>query len=321
MSISQSTVQFDLLEVIRIPLRRPDNGGRHANYGSAAKISKGDGRLIKDKLCSKFPETFPLLKTVYDGEKFMFSSVKLTIGEFKVENIREGGPKYNFKINSVENLGLSQLDGYLKARELDDDDDLGCGLIASRGFQHSRKPTTQGLVVCVDYSVLSSQKPVSVLDYLEKILQVNFDKIDPLNSTDREKVEKALRDLEVNVIHRQTDQKYKIAGVTLYPSNDLKFKIKKKNQSKEVMLIDYYLETYKEIEYRNLPCLDVSRNSNNYIPIEFCVLAERQRNPKEDLQHSVRKMKNIAMPDPLERMELICKAAEAKNGPHGYVKL
>ncbi|KAF6163373.1 hypothetical protein GIB67_041254 [Kingdonia uniflora] len=336
MNISQSTVQSDLLEVIR----RPDNGGIHG--------------IPIQLFVNHFPVTFNNSSIIFKYNVDLKPDEQSKLANYgssakiSKENIREEGPKYNFKINSVEDVELSQLDGYLKgnflpnprnilhgldlvmkenltkhmisfrrgfySRELDD---FGRGLIASRGFQHSLKPTKQGLVVCVDYSVLSSQKPVSVLEYLEKILQVNFNKIDPLNSTDREKVEKALKDLEVKVIHRQTDQNYKIAGVTLYPSNDLKFKIKKKNQSKEVRLIDYYMETYKEIEYKNLPCLDVSRNSNNYIPIEFCVLAERQRYLKEYLQHSVRKMKNIAMPDPLERKELICKAVEAKNGPHG----
>lgn len=47
-----------------------------------------------------------------------------------------------------------------------EEEDLGMGITASRGFQPRLHATSQGLTMCLNYSVLPFQKRMSVIDFL-----------------------------------------------------------------------------------------------------------------------------------------------------------
>ncbi|CAI9788027.1 unnamed protein product [Fraxinus pennsylvanica] len=168
-------------------------------------VSKSDLRLIREKLFSSGDSRFPLLKTAYDGEKNIFSAVTLPTGEFKVE-LSDGEDSkirsYLFTIKFVNELKLSKLKDYLMGNlsniprdilqgmdlVMKDNpsrnripvgqsfyspnyragDDLQHGLAAYRGFQQSLRPTSQGLTLCLDYSVLAFRKPLPVLEFLKE---------------------------------------------------------------------------------------------------------------------------------------------------------
>ena len=91
------------------------------------------------------------------------------------------------------------------------EDDLGRGITASKGIKHTMKPTSQGLALCLDYSVLPLRKRMPVIDFLKEHIQ-GFN----LNNfrTFRRQVEGALKGLKVTVTHRTTSQKFKIKGLT-----------------------------------------------------------------------------------------------------------
>ena len=71
----------------------------------------------------------------------------------------------------------------------------------------------------------------------------------------------------------------------------------------------------------DIPCLDLSKNNRmNYVPMEFCVLAEGQVYPKENLdRNAALLLKEISLAKPRERQRNICGMVRSKDGPCGYV--
>ncbi|KAK2970377.1 hypothetical protein RJ640_017979 [Escallonia rubra] len=214
------------------------------------------------------------------------------------------------------------------SREFKRDDDLHCGVAAFKGFQQSIKPTAQGLALCLDYSVMPFRKRISVLDFLQEHVW-GFKELLTGNSGRNElkllrrPVTKALRHLKVTVIHRATKQKFTIAGLSDFNARDLSFAIEDpegKHPPREIGLVSYFREKYnKEITYKDIPCLDLGKNNRkNYVPMEFCILAEGQRYPKDDLDKNARQLlKNISLAQPKQRKNVICEMLRAEDGPCG----
>lgn len=326
-------------------------------------VQKSELRSIREKLFADDPTRFPLQKTAYDGEKNIFSAVPLPSGHFKVElSDGEGEDRkcrsYVFTIQLVNEVRLSKLKSYLNAevmdipreilqsmdlvmkenpsrhritfgrssypREYRRGDDLRCGVAAFRGFQQSLKPTSQGLAMCLDYSVMALRKRMPVIDYLKENVP-GFRGVHDVWLMIGD-VTKALKGLKVTVIHRITKQKYTVAGLTKVSARELSFDLEDpegKDPPMKVGLLSYFLEKYhKDIEYKDIPCLDVGKNKRkNYLPMEFAVLAEGQRYQKDQLSKvsntALPLFRNISMPPPKERKETICEMVRSNDGPCG----
>ncbi|WCJ28469.1 Argonaute family protein [Euphorbia peplus] len=324
-----------------------------------AKVSKSDLAEIRKKLFTDTSSEFPLSMTAYDGEKNVFSAVPLPTGKFKVE-FSEGEDmkyrSYTFTIKYVSELRLCKLKNYLCGKLLsiprdilqgmdvvmkenptsqmtavgrsfhpknpNEKDDLGYGIAASRGFQHSLKPTYQGLAMCLDYSVLAFRKRLPVLDFLAQHIR-GFNLSNFRNF--RRDVEHVLRGLKVTVVHRITKQRYTIVGLTKDNARNLTFPSVEPNgqtASRRLNLVEYFREKYCDIEYKDIPCLDLSRNNRiNYVPMEFCVLVEGQIYPKENLDRLDRNsavfLKQMSLAHPGERQRIICDMVRDKDGPCG----
>lgn len=322
--------------------------------GRPAKLTKPLLSRIRKKLFTDDPQ-LPLLMTAYDGEKNIFSAVRLPEGEFKVD-LSEGEDSkagtYIFSIKLVNELKLCKLRDYLSRKtysiprdilqgmdvvmkenpvmhmipigrsfhpyESCPEDDLGYGFTASRGIQYSLKPTYQGLSLCLDYSVLAFRKKMPVLEFLSVHIQ-GFN----VNSFRRFRydVEQALRNLKVNVTHRRTKQKYVIVGLTQDDTRNVSFPDANDPQER-VRIVDYFREKYeKNIRYLDIPCLDFSTNNRmNYVPMEYCVIAEGQIYPKDNLDRQAAfLLKKISLAEPHERQSKICDMVQSKDGPCGYV--
>ncbi|KAJ7966177.1 Argonaute family protein [Quillaja saponaria] len=327
------------------------------DIGCIKKISKAELSVIREKLFSDNPTQFPLSMTAYDGEKNIFSAIPLPVGPFEVKVSEGEGAKsysYVFTIQLVSKLKLCKLKDYLSGRLLSiprdilqgmdlvmkenpvrrtisvgrsfyprNHLDIGHGIIASRGFQHSLKPTSQGLALCLDYSVLAFRKRMPVLDFLKEHIDgfsVNeFRKF-------REDIEEALKGLKVTVTHRRTKQKYTIARLTskdtrflTFPVEDPHDKNPPKKDGPEIKLLDYFQEKYmKDIEYKDIPSLKFVGNRRNFVPMEFCVLVEGQRYPKEYLDGDAAFMlKKMSLAQPRERKSFICNMVQSDDGPCG----
>lgn len=312
-------------------------------------------RSIKDKIFSQNSNNFPVDVVAYDGEKNIFSAVELPVGEFRLE-VSEG-EAYMFTIKEVSRLELFRLKEYIGGRisyiprdilqgmdlvmkenpskyrisvgrsfyckNYREGDDLKCGVAAYRGFYHSLKPTSQGLALCLDYSVLAFRKPMPVLDFLKENIE-DFRGVDDVLRL-REEVTMALKGLKVTVTHRITKQKYTILGLTKDSTRELTFPLLDPDSQaspQQIRVVDYFEEKYgKNIKYLNIPCLDCGKPGKpNQIPMEFCVLVEGQRYAKEQLDKDrAGFLKRISLADPAERKSIILEMVQAEDGPCGYV--
>ncbi|KAK7331235.1 hypothetical protein VNO77_25454 [Canavalia gladiata] len=326
--------------------------------GQPQKLSKSDLSMIREKLFSDDPERLPLEMTAHDGAKNIFSVVPLPEETFTVE-ISEGEDEktisYSVTLTLVNKLRLRKLMDYLRGHALSIPrdilqgmdvvvkenparctisvgrhfyptnpplvmKDLRHGVIAVGGYQHTLKPTSQGLSLCVDYSVLAFRKQMSVLDFLhERIDNFKLDEFDNF----RKCVEEALIGVKVNVTHRKSKKKYIIFRLTPMITRYVTFPIDNAggwSPSKDVSLISFFKDKYgKDIVYKDIPCLDLGKdNKKNYVPMEFCVLIEGQRYPKERLDGvAVKTLKAMSLAHPNERECAIQKMVQSSDGPCG----
>ncbi|XVF40028.1 hypothetical protein PTKIN_Ptkin01aG0079600 [Pterospermum kingtungense] len=321
--------------------------------GRPVKLSKTLLSMIRKKLFTDNPSQLPLLMTAYDGEKNIFSAVRLPEGEFRVE-LSDGedtrSRNFIFTIKLVNELKLCKLKDYLTKNvssiprdilqgmdvvmkensvrrmipvgrsfhpaESHPEDDLGFGITASKGIQYSLKPTFQGLALCLDYSVLAFRKRMPVIEFL-------MEHIPGFNVNDfgryRRDVEEALRNLQVTVTHRRTNQKYAVVGLTSRNTRHITFTDANAPQER-ISIVDYFQEKYnRNIAYLDIPCLDLSKNNRmNYVPMEFCVLAPGQIYPKEYLDRDTAGvLKNMSLAKPWVRQRNICGMIRSEDGPCG----
>ncbi|KAL2970134.1 hypothetical protein AAZX31_15G121400 [Glycine max] len=326
-----------------------------SKFGQPQKLSNSDLSMIREKLFSDDPERLPLEMTAHDGAKNIYSAVQLPEETFTVE-ISEGENEkaisYSVTLTLVNKLRLCKLMDYLSGHNLSIPrdilqgmdvvvkenparravsvgrhfyptnppvimKDLHHGIIAIGGFQHSLKPTSQGLSLCVDYSVLAFRKQMSVLDFLhERIDNFKLDEFEKL----RKFIEEALIGLKVNVTHRKCNRKYIISRLTPMITRYVTFPIDNTGgwNSNDVSLITFFKEKYgKDIVYKDIPCLDLGKDrKKNYVPMEFCVLVEGQRYPKERLDGiSANTLKAMSLAHPNERECAIQKMVQSSDGP------
>lgn len=314
---------------------------------------KSELRLIREKF---IPDDL-LKKTAYDGEKNIFSAVHLDVGQFTLdvsngEDVSRGS--YTITIKLVNELKLSKLEEYLRGelsyipRDIlqgmdlilkenpsrmrisvgrsfyppHKDIDLCGGVTASHGFQQGLKPTSQGLALCLDYSILSFHKPIHVTDYLKELFPQIKSVPDIIRCHRREAIG-ALKGLKVRVTHRRCKQKYTISGLAEEDTCDSYFDIvdpEGNSSPRKTSLVSYFGEKWKMcIEYINIPCLELGKNNkSNKVPMEFCILVEGQRYPKENLdKESARNLKRLTLAEPGKRKDKISLLLQAHDGPCG----
>ncbi|XP_054778521.1 protein argonaute 2-like isoform X2 [Prosopis cineraria] len=325
-----------------------------ARPGRPQRISKSDLSMIRETLFSG-DTRLPLEKTVYDGEKNILSAVRLPEETFTVTiSAGEDERSYSYQVTLtlVNELEYRKLSKYLNKELMSIPrdilqgmdivfkenpakrtislgrsfypsnppllhEDLHHGIIAIGGFQHSLKPTSQGLSLCLDYSVLSFRKRMSVLDFLcERISNFRLEEFGRF----RNRVTTELIGLKVNVTHRRTRQKFTIVGLSPRNTRDTTFPLKDpegRNDPQQVTILDYFWDKYnKDIAFRDIPCLDFGKGV--YVPMEFCILVEGQRYPKEYLDRNAsKKLKGMSLADPKDRQSVIQRMVESSDGPCG----
>ncbi|KAK8449630.1 hypothetical protein SEVIR_7G248200v4 [Setaria viridis] len=306
---------------------------------SGKELSKAEFLSVKDEL---FKDTsFRRLSScvAYDGGRNLFTSAELPEGLFRV---RVRSKTYIVSVDLKKQLPLSQLSELPVPREVlqgldvivreasrwrkimvgkgfyspNSSLDIGQGAVALKGALQTLKHTQQGLILCVDYSVMPFYKAGPVMDLVEKIVG-RLDYRTTLNKWQLENLEYELKGRRVTVIHRRTNQKYIVQGLTALPAGQLTFVDAETGQTNR--LVDYYAQKHgKVIEYQMLPCLDLSKSKDkaNHVPIELCTLLEGQRYPKANLdRNSDRTLKSEALIPAFKRRKEILDLVNATDGP------
>ncbi|KAI3671866.1 hypothetical protein L1987_87063 [Smallanthus sonchifolius] len=356
--VNHFPVKFDPSNsILRYDVEVKQEYGQDASSSSRPlkkPIPKSSLLQIQEKLCSDYPDKFPPLKTAYDGEKNIFSAISLQPGTYTVQL---SGRSYSCTIKYGNDLNLSKLQDFLIGNALQiprdvlqaldvvmkvvlfrekvsvgrgmyprvhrKEDDLRCGVAAYRGSLQRLKVTSNGPVLCKDYSVMPFRKRMPVLDFLKEHVR-EIQVVDDVPRF-RNKVMLALKGLMVSVTHRRTNQKYTVSGLTDKLTKDISFEqedLEGKKEAYVVMLTDYFRDKWdKEIMHKAIPCLKLGNGKKpNYVPMEFCVLAEDRRFPKEQLgREAARKLKDLSLLAPDNRRREICSMVreEYGTGHHG----
>ncbi|XAR65229.1 hypothetical protein NMG60_11009276 [Bertholletia excelsa] len=157
--------------------------------------------------------------------------------------------------------------------------EIGGGAIGLRGFFQSLRPTQQGLALNVDLSVTAFHEGIGVIPYLQKRLDFLRDlsqrKTRSLTGEERKEVEKTLKNIRVFVCHRETVQRYRVYSLTEETTENLSFPGR---DGKNLRLVNYFKDQYNyDIQFRDLPCLQISRSKPCYLPMELCMICEGQK--------------------------------------------
>ncbi|XP_062184759.1 protein argonaute 2-like isoform X2 [Phragmites australis] len=301
---------------------------------SKAEFLSAKDELFKDNSFRRFSSY-----VAYDGGRNLFTSAELPEGLF---HVRVRSRTYIVSVEFRKQLPLSQLSELPVPREVlqgldvivreasrwrkiilgkgfyspDSSQEIGWGVVALKGTQQTLKHTQQGLILCVDYSVMPFYQAGPVLDLVQKF-EKSLDYRTTLKKWQLENLEYELKGRRVTVIHRRTNQRYTVQCLTKLPASQITFVDAESGQTKR--LVDYYAQQYgKVIEYQMLPCLDLSKNKDrpNYVPIELCTLLEGQKYPKANLdKNSDRALKDKALIPAFKRKEEILNLVKARDGP------
>ncbi|KAH9626168.1 hypothetical protein KSS87_017692, partial [Heliosperma pusillum] len=194
--------------------------------------------------------------------------------------------------------------------------EIGGGAIGLRGFFQSLRPTQQGLALNVDFSVTAFHESIGVIPYLQKRIRALHDlpqrKDRSLTTKERIEVEKELKNIRLFVSHRDTVQRYRFSSLTEEITEKLWFEDR---DGRRLKLVEYFKDQYDyEIEYRNLPCIQISRTKPCYLPMELCMICEGQKFLGKLSDDQMARIMKMGSQRPKERREII---NGVMNGPVG----
>ncbi|XP_052187358.1 protein argonaute 7 [Diospyros lotus] len=195
--------------------------------------------------------------------------------------------------------------------------EIGGGAVGLRGFFQSLRPTQQGLALNVDFSVTAFHESIGVIPYLQKRLEFLRDlsqrKTRGLTGEERKEVEKALKNLRIFVCHRETVQRYRVYGLTEEATENLWFPDR---DGKNLRLVNYFKDHYNyDIQFRNLPCLQISRSKPCYLPMELCMICEGQKFLGKLSDDQTARILKMGCQKPRERKAIIDGVMKGTVGP------
>ncbi|EOA33574.1 hypothetical protein CARUB_v10019715mg [Capsella rubella] len=195
--------------------------------------------------------------------------------------------------------------------------EIGGGAVGLRGFFQSLRHTQQGLALNMDLSITAFHESIGVIAYLQKRLEFLKDlprnKGRELSLEEKREVEKALKNIRVFVCHRETVQRYRVYGLTEEITENLWFPDR---DGKHLRLMSYFKDHYGyEIQYKNLPCLQISRARPCYLPMELCMICEGQKFLGKLSDDQAAKIMKMGCQKPNERKAIIDNVMAGSVGP------
>ncbi|KAG9140145.1 hypothetical protein Leryth_015767 [Lithospermum erythrorhizon] len=195
--------------------------------------------------------------------------------------------------------------------------DIGNGAVALRGFFQSLRPTQQGLAMNVDFSVTAFHESTGVVNYLQKRIDSLHDllqrKVKCFSDEERKEVEKAMKNIRVFVSHRENVQRYRVFCLTEDVTENLWFHDR---DGSNLRLVTYFKDQYDyDIQFKNLPCLQVGRSKPCYLPMELCVVCEGQKFLGKLSDEQTSKILKMSCQRPKERKAIINEVMAGPVGP------
>lgn len=199
--------------------------------------------------------------------------------------------------------------------------DIRGGAVGLRGFFQSLRPTQQGLALNLDFAVTAFHESVGIISYLQKRFDFLRDlphrKDRALRNDERMEVERALKNLRIFVCHRQTVERYRVHSLTKEVTEDLWFTDR---DGERLRVLNYFKDHYNyDIQFRNLPCLQISRSKPCYLPMELCVICQGQKFLGKLSDDQTAKIVNMGCQRPRKRREIIDGIINGPVGPTRYI--
>nr|XP_009411077.2 PREDICTED: protein argonaute 7 isoform X2 [Musa acuminata subsp. malaccensis] len=217
--------------------------------------------------------------------------------------------------NATENC--IQMERSLYSNTMGGAKDIGGGVVGMRGFFQSLRPTKQGLSLNVDFCVTAFHESIGIIPYLQKrcdfLRDLSHKKTRGLIGEEKREVEKALKNIRIFVCHRETDQRYRVYSLTDEVTENLKFRDR---DGKYLMLVDYFKDQYNhDIQFRNLPCLQISKSKPCYLPMELCMVCEGQKFLGKLSDEQASRILKMGCQRPGERKDMINGVMGGRVGP------
>ncbi|KAF9209936.1 eukaryotic translation initiation factor 2C, 2, partial [Haplosporangium sp. Z 27] len=156
---------------------------------------------------------------------------------------------------------------------------LSGGIEVWNGFYQSARPTVGKMMINLDIASTTYFQSGSLLELAVKILEKrSIDDIRRgLNDRERMKLDKAIRGLQIRVIHRgDIKRKFKITRLTVEPASRTMFE----KDTAKMDVASYFQQTYgRALTFPFLPCVTTGRDT--YLPMEICHVVEGQRYMKK----------------------------------------
>ncbi|XP_047321840.1 protein argonaute 7 [Impatiens glandulifera] len=285
--------QHDRLEIfINLPIPTKDQIKHKLFKVNVKLVSKLDGKHLTDYLSKDGDDSAPLPQDY-------LHALDVVLRESPTEKCIAVG----------RSLYSSSMGGGVK--------DIGGGAVGMRGFFQSLRPTQQGLVLNVDFSVTSFHESIGVIPYLQKRVEFLYDlshrKNRGLNGEERKEVEKALKNIRVFVCHRETVERYRVYSLTEEVTENLWFPDR---DGTNLRLVNYFKDHYNyDIQFRYLPCLQISRSKPCYLPMELCMICEGQKFLGKLSDDQTAKILKMGCQRPRERKAIINQVMTDPVGP------
>eukprot|EP00735_Rhodelphis_limneticus_P009028 TRINITY_DN2485_c0_g1::TRINITY_DN2485_c0_g1_i1::g.8917::m.8917 TRINITY_DN2485_c0_g1::TRINITY_DN2485_c0_g1_i1::g.8917 ORF type:complete len:804 (+),score=230.50,sp/Q9SJK3/AGO5_ARATH/34.52/4e-115,Piwi/PF02171.12/3.4e-53,PAZ/PF02170.17/1.9e-20,DUF1785/PF08699.5/3.1e-08 TRINITY_DN2485_c0_g1_i1:50-2413(+) len=145
-----------------------------------------------------------------------------------------------------------------------------------RGYIQHVKATVNGLALNFDVTGGCFYMPLVLTHFVGQFFQLggpqDLQRM-TFNQSQRSNLDGRLRGLTVTLLH--LGMKKKIFGVTREPASRCMFPNKKKGGQEE-SVATYFAETYRPLQYPNLPCIQVHPDKPILLPLEVCQLTPGQ---------------------------------------------
>ncbi|GBC32495.1 Piwi domain-containing protein [Rhizophagus irregularis DAOM 181602=DAOM 197198] len=145
---------------------------------------------------------------------------------------------------------------------------------AWQGYYQSARPTPGKMMINVDLTATAFCESGPLINIVVKLLEKRStnDLRGGINERERNKLEKELKNYIIRVIHRKTNQFYRILKFTSLSAQQTKF------YDADGDIIDvasYFQKSHKCLDYPYLPC--VIAGEGIFLPMEVCEVIENQR--------------------------------------------
>lgn len=182
----------------------------------------------------------------------------------------------------------------------------------------------KGTMLVIDRTTTTFYKSGSVIEFMNRVIagasarhQERVERMPFLKDSDRRRIEKEIKSLQVQVNHLTYKRKYRVIGITHEPAEKVRIRKDCEHSPDSAFESDvkaFYKQAHNlTLKYPYLPCLIVGCPSRPvYLPVELCeIVADQHVSKKLTLEQAARMIRAAASQKPADRFEIIKESAQS----------